>query len=149
VKNCLKKKVVNQLDCNRLKTPSESLGNSNDYNGHGINNKNNNSEIWTLEKLKDELYVHLMSVEVNGERKYEKQARGLIYRIPVHHPTPYFIINQSDLSERLKKELSCLNYDYLDAVIKEVISGIYESVNKTYFLLSVKRYGLVSWRIEP
>jgi hypothetical protein len=129
---------------------NSTFGNSNDYNGYGSNNKNNNiSEIWTLEKLKDELYVHLMTVEVNGERKYEAEARGLLYKIPVHQPTPAFIISNSDLSSKLIKELSILNYDDLDAVIKEVISWIYESINKSYFLLSIKRHGLLHWRIEP
>ena len=140
------------MESNKSKTLPGSFGNSNDYNGYGSNinkNNNNNSEIWTLEKLKDELYVHLMSVEANGERKYEKQARDWIYRIPVHQPTPAFIISNGDLSSKLIAELSGLDYAGLDAVIRDVISWIYESINKSYFLLSVKRHGLLLWRIEP
>lgn len=61
----------------------------------------------------------------------------------------YFIINQSDLTPRLKRELDRLNEVDLDIVIGEVVSWIYESINKNYFLLSIKRYGLICWRIDP
>src|SRR4051794_23942465 len=60
---------------------------------------------WTIERIKDELYIQLISLKINGERKYEKQATDLIYKIPILRPTPYFIINQSDLSKPLIKEL--------------------------------------------
>jgi hypothetical protein len=105
-------------------------------------------EIWTLEKLKDELFCCLMSIKVNGQYKYEKQAKYLIYRISIYKPTPYFIINNDDLSLKLKKELSSLDDDTLDEVIKDVVSWIYESINKNFFLLSIKRYGLIFWEIE-
>ena len=90
-----------------------------------------------------------MSVKINGERKYEKQARDLIYRIPVHQPTPAFIISNGDLSSKLIKELSSLDYADLDVVIRDVVSWIFESIDKKYFLLSIKRHGLLLWRIEP
>ncbi len=60
----------------------------------------------------------------------------MLYRIPVYQPTPYFIINQSDLSPRLIKELASLTDLELDEVIKEALSQIFESINKDYFLLS-------------
>ncbi len=104
---------------------------------------------WTKERIKDELYIQLVSLKINEESKYEKQASDLIYQVPIHRPTPYFIINQSDLSEPLIKEISSLGNKDLDAVIKEVISWIYESIDTDYFLLSIKRHGLVQWRIEP
>ena len=50
-----------------------------------------------------------MSIKINGERKYEKHAKDLIYRIPVYRPSPYFINNYSDLSPKLIKELSSLD----------------------------------------
>jgi hypothetical protein len=122
----------------------EDIDNTNNYRQY-----EDNKEIWTIEKIKDELYIHLISIKINGERKYERQGRDLIYRIPVHQPTPGFIINNSDLSSRLKKELSSLDYADLDIVVRDFISMIYESLNKNYFLLSVKRYGLIFWRVEP
>ena len=124
--------------------PSEAVN----YTKYGDNSKNDN-EIWNAEKLKDKLYVHLMSIKIHGERKYERQAIDLIYRIPVYRPYPYFIINYRDLSPRLIKELSGLDYTNPDIVIKDVLSWIYESIDKEYFLLSVKRHGLIFWRIDP
>jgi hypothetical protein len=104
---------------------------------------------WTKERTKDELYLQLISLKINGERKYEKQASYLIYRIPVYRPTPYFIMNQSDLSKPLISDLSSLSNRDLDKIIKDVISSLYESIDKEYFLLQIKRYGLILWRIEP
>ena len=103
---------------------------------------------WTREKLKEELYIQLMSIKIDGEIKYDKQARYLIYRIPISRPTPYFIINYSDLSQPIIEELSGLSNADLNAVIREVISWIYESIDKDYFLISIKRHGLIFWRIE-
>ena len=102
---------------------------------------------WTIEKIKDELYIQLISLKINRERKYEKQASYLIYRIPVYCLTPYFIINQSDFSEPLIKELLSLSNRSLDKIIKDTISSIYESIDKKYFLLCIKKRGLIKWRI--
>ena len=129
-------------------TLSGSIGYIGNCDIHYDNNSDNN-EIWTLEKLKDELFCYLMSIKVNDECKYEKQAIDLIYKIPKYRPTPYFIINESDLSLKLKRELSSLDDVTLDSVIKDVLSWIYELVNRKYFLLSIKRYGLIYWRIDP
>ena len=122
------------------------------YNNNRSNNNNNtddNDDKWTLECLKDKLYCQLMSIKNNGgESKYENQARDLLYRIGIYHPTPSFIIYYSDLSPRLKKELESLSDIDLNIVLYDVISWILESINKEYFLLGVKRYGLLQWRIE-
>ena len=77
-----------------------------------------------------------------------KKPRNLIYKIPIYRPTPDFIINNSDLSSKLKKELATLNEDDLDIVIKDIVSWIFESIDKKFFFTSIKRYDLLSWRIE-
>lgn len=107
------------------------------------------SSPWTKEKTKDELYLQVVSLKIDGERKYEKQATKLIYRIPVYRPTPKFKINESDLSKSLIKELSSLSHKDLDRIIKDVISSLYESIDKDYFLLQIKKPGLIFWEIEP
>jgi hypothetical protein len=135
------------LDNKGCDTLSGSIGHIGNCDIHYDNNSDNN-EIWTLEKLKDELFCHLMSIKINGKYKYDKQARDLIYRISIYKPTPYFIINYSDLSLKLTKELSSLDNDTLDEVIRDVISWIYESINKNFFLLSIKIYGLIFWEIK-
>ncbi len=114
------------------------------------NNKDSkdDNEVWTRGKLKDELYKRLVSVKIDGKRKYEEQAKHLFYRIPVYNPTPEFVINQSDLSPRLIEELESLDDKQLDEVIKEVLEWIYESISKEYFLLSIHRNNLIRWRIE-
>jgi hypothetical protein len=104
---------------------------------------------WTKERIKDELYLQLISLKINGERKYEKQAIDLIYRIPIHRPTPKFKINERDLSKPLIKELSSLSNKEQYKIIKEVLSSLYESIDKDYFLLSIKKPGLILWEIVP
>ncbi len=103
---------------------------------------------WTQERIKEELYLQLASLKINGERKYENQASDLIYRIPIYCPTPSFIINKRDLSVPLIKELSSLSNKDLDKIVKDVVSGLYESIDKDYFLLHIKKPGLTLWRIE-
>ncbi len=126
-------------------------------NNTSLNNSNQKSidtiieddSIWLSGELKDKLYLRLASVKKDGKKKYDEQAKYLLYRIPVYQPTPYFIINESNLSPRLIKELASLTEQELDEVIKDVLSQIFESINKDYFLLSVHRYNLLRWRIEP
>ena len=61
-------------------------------------------EAWSTGRLIDELFLELDNVreidEKSGttKRKYEEQAKWLIYRIPVYRPAPAFVINLSDLS---------------------------------------------------
>jgi hypothetical protein len=106
------------------------------------------SSPWTKERIKDELYIELVSLKIDGERKYENQANYLIYKIPIYRPTPCFIINKSDLSKPLLKELSSLSHKDLDKIIKDVVSDLYESIDRDYFLLQIKRSGLILWKIE-
>jgi len=106
------------------------------------------SSPWTKERIKEELYIDLVSLKIDGERKYEKQASDLIYRVPVYHPAPIFIINERDLSKPLIKELSSLSHKERDKLIKDVVSSLYESIDKDYFLLQIKKPGLIKWRIE-
>jgi hypothetical protein len=93
---------------------------------------------YTIERTVDELYLCLMRVSNN---RYEKQARDLIYKIPVHKPTPFFDIKISDLNQRVKKELDDRwNYKCeIDYILKESVDRIFKNIDERYFLLSVKR----------
>jgi hypothetical protein len=93
---------------------------------------------YTIERTVDELYLCLMRVSNN---RYEKQARDLIYKIPVHKPTPFFDIKISDLNQQVKKELDDRwNFKReIDYILKEAVSRIFKNVDERYFLLSVKR----------
>ena len=79
-------------------------------------------------------------------RFYEEQARYKMYRIPVFRPPPVFVVYLKHLDEGLKKELSNLDRESKDLVMKEAISRIFEQVDKRFFLLSVKP--LLKWRFE-
>ena len=116
-----------------------------------VTNNNSTTTIsidWSVNKLEEELYLHLMKVKEEQDsyvkRKYEEQAKNLIYRIPVYRQTPYFTINTQDLNDKLRSELETLDQEPLNNVMKGAIGRIFESINLNYYLLSVKR--LLKWR---
>jgi hypothetical protein len=109
----------------------------------------NKKEIWddyTIERTVDELYLSLMKVDGNH---YEKQASDLMYRIPVHKPTPVFEIKISDLNKQVKKELDDRwdNRKIIDYILKEAVGRIFKNIDERYFLLSAKR--LLQVRLIP
>ena len=80
---------------------------------------------WTSSKLEEELYLDLMKIR-SGEmqRKYESQAKDLIHKIPVYRPVPNFVVNLTDLSDRVKVELRGLGPESLNDVMKEGIGTL-------------------------
>jgi hypothetical protein len=103
-------------------------------------------ERWTTERLIDELYLYLIKCDIRiddadglKKSKYEKQAEYLMYRIPVYQPVPSFIVNINDLDDRLKKELTSLDYNSLTRILGESIARIFQNMNERYFNLSVKK----------
>jgi hypothetical protein len=108
-------------------------------------------EAWSTGRLIDELFLELDNAKEMDEksgltiRKYEEQAKWLMHRISVYRPAPAFIINLSDLSTRIKRELADLNDNVLDYVLKETIGRIFEGVDQRYFSLSVRRF--LRWEI--
>ncbi|HEY6536375.1 MAG TPA: hypothetical protein VIY08_11360 [Candidatus Nitrosocosmicus sp.] len=105
-------------------------------------------EIWTQSKIKEELYKHLASVRINGGEKYEEQARELFYWLADDIPTPYFIINDSDLSAELIEKLNSQADPELDSVIREVLQSIFERINKEYFWNVIYKNNLLQWSLE-
>jgi hypothetical protein len=65
-------------------------------------NKKEICDDYTIDLTIDELYLCLMRLDNNT---YEKQARDLIYRIPIYKPIPFFDIKIPDLNTQVKKEL--------------------------------------------
>jgi hypothetical protein len=103
-------------------------------------------EHWTTNKLEQELYLDLMKVrDDENHRKYEQQAKDLIYKIPVYRPIPSFIVSLADLSDRVKVELRGLDPESLNDVMKESICRIFENIDERYFLLNVKK--LLKWEL--
>jgi hypothetical protein len=79
-------------------------------------------------------------------RFYEEQARYKMYRIPVFRTPLVFVVYVKHLDEGLKKELSNLDRESKDFVVREAISRIFEQVDKRFFLLNVRP--LLKWRFE-
>jgi|SRR5215203_6252350 len=117
------------------------------------------SNQWSINKIIDELYMQLISIidEDGITLKYEKQARYLIRKIPIFRPIPEFVIFLNDLSYKLKEQLRKLakiDPKLLDKIMKRTIEIIFDDIeetnedylNKKYFWLSIKRYGLLKWK---
>jgi hypothetical protein len=109
-------------------------------------------EVWSTERLIDELFLELDNVKEIDEksgltkRKYEEQAKWLMYRIPVYRPAPAFIMNLSDIKKkRIKEELADLDDETLDYVLKETVGRIFEGIDRRYFRLNVRRF--LRWEI--
>jgi hypothetical protein len=106
-------------------------------------------EHWTTGRLIDETYLELMRVvRIHGTssvKKYQDQAKYLMYRIPVYRPSPPFNVNVIDLTPKLRQELERLDDESLDSVMKEAIGRIFKNINERYFLLSVKK--LLKWEL--
>jgi len=80
-------------------------------------------------------------------RLYEEQARYKMYRAPIFHPPPVFVVYLKHLDDRLKQELSLLDRETKDFVMKEAIGRVLEQIDSRYYLLSVKPF--LRWRLEP
>ena len=102
----------------------------------------------TTNYLIDRLKLHLSKNTISetekeehkifGDRKCYNQAFGLL-RIGIYKPTPYFIINLSDLSEELLKELSSLDKLTRQLVLKQTVGRIFEEINSDLFHKSIFR----------
>jgi len=108
--------------------------------------KQSDNEQWSTGRIIDELFLCLMNVEEDQRRKYLQQANYLIYRIPIYQPTPSFIINIIDLTDKIKQELENSSDESLNGILTEAITRIFECVNKRYFNLSVRH--LLKWELR-
>jgi hypothetical protein len=115
----------------------------------------------TLAALRDELIFHLCSINsycidektgtIHISHKYYDQAESIIYRINVWRQPPVFIINESDLTPKLKEELYDLPLsapETLNRLVTQVVGQILETVNPRYY--HVAGVGAnIRWRFEP
>jgi hypothetical protein len=97
-------------------------------------------EPWTTERVKDELHYYLERFkDKNNNRKYEEQARRLIYKIPIYRPTPPFIVDKKDLSTRLIIELQGSAEKTRNEILKSAVGRIFENIDERYYIQSVKK----------
>lgn len=100
----------------------------------------------TTDYLIDILKFHLSKNTISkreesnifGDRKYYNRAFDLL-RIGAYKPAPYFVINLSDLSEELRRELSSLDKLTRQFVLKQTVGRIFEDINSDLFHKSISR----------
>ena len=80
----------------------------------------------------------LSIVDQENNKKYEKQAQKLIYKIPIYRDMP-FIIVQKDLSPRLVRELATYDEASRQEVLKAAVGRIFEPIDIIYFKQSVEK----------
>ena len=121
----------------------------------------------TYAAIKDELVYQLSStcpfeVVMDGKRatpfirfraKYYDLAEFILYRINTWNSKtpPVFVINTSDLTKKLQKEIERLqDKDPLgfDKLVTEAVQSILESINQRYYHVNGIAYK-VTWRFEP
>jgi hypothetical protein len=100
-------------------------------------------------KLIDELFLHLLFVQEivtndTGDkisaRKYPRLAAELGRWIPIARPPPEYVIDRSDLDERLGQELDEItSNDARQYVLKEAVGRIFENLNFERYHLSIAR----------
>lgn len=104
---------------------------------------------WTTQKLIDELFLHLARVSeivVNDSgdkitvRKYYRRATEVGRWIPIARPPPEYVIDRSDLDERIRQDLDEItSNDARQYVLKEAVGQIFENQNLERYHLSVAR----------
>jgi hypothetical protein len=113
-------------------------------------------DIWSIEYTVDRLLFEMLQIkdDVEGwedyqnkgqKSKYYERAREAI-KMAAGRPAPFFVINKSDLTLRLRKELAGLKRDTLEYVVSEAIGRICENVNAKLYHLTLKK--CLGWRFE-
>lgn len=114
-------------------------------------NHEDNYELYTINYLIDALKKHLATFEqpieikknedkkkIFDSRKYYDQAHHLL-KIGAFKPTPSFIVYLSDLTRKLIKELSNLDSETRDYVLRQAVGRIFEDVNSDLHHNSISR----------
>ncbi|HZD36724.1 MAG TPA: hypothetical protein VE130_16080 [Nitrososphaeraceae archaeon] len=120
----------------------------------------NDDPQYTLAAIEDEivyslygattLFLHEGNKIFHIRQKYVEQAKIILFRINVFQPIPVFVINLSDLSPSLKRELKQIMRcpEILEEVVTNAVARILEDVNPKYFRVSGVRRNII-WRFDP
>ena len=106
-------------------------------------------EIWTTNKIIEELHYNFISTKgYDGLRKYEQQARFLLYRIPIwrrsdtgNKQPPIFTIDLKDIPEEVKEQFTLISKTEAKYIVKEAVSLLFENLGakeKEYFIKNVR-----------
>ena len=158
-KSLVGKDYCSQRTTKEKKPKSSESSPSNDSNNCGPDVEISD-EFWTTNRLIDKLVNRLGSKniyninedskEIRITHKYYDQAEWVLYHINIHKPAPQFVINLSDLSRKLKEEISSLRSTptTLNEVITAAVRRILEAVNPEYYHVN-GIHGKVKWRFDP
>ena len=74
-------------------------------------------------------------------RKYYRLATELERWIPIARPPPEYLVDKSDLNDRLRKELldEITSNDARQYILKEAVGRIFENLNFERYHLSIAR----------
>jgi hypothetical protein len=109
-----------------------------------VDNKfDGNYQAWSKSYLIDRLKQHLATFElsltpaddrikVHNNRKYYNQAHHFL-KIGAFKSVPNFVVNLSDLTPRLKKELYELDNEDRNYVLRQAVGRIFEDVNSELY----------------
>ena len=113
-------------------------------------------DVWTIDRTAEEVFLCLAGIreeEALAEnrqqystttrivhyRKYYHQARDLMKWIPIAKPPPVFIINISDLTPRIRKEIEATHPEDLNHIMTQAVGRIFENLDFKYYHLSIAR----------
>jgi len=111
---------------------------------------------WTRARITDELFYMFRTKDLDidpetGHKrsKYEKQGEFILYRINIYKPAPSLILYASDLvpGSQLERELSSLDDDSLDDIMREAIYRLLDELNVSDFKIDVLRRN-INWEIQ-
>jgi hypothetical protein len=116
-------------------------------------------EIWTVEYIVDRLFFEMLELNDNADadgwedyqknrqkEKYYNRAKEVL-KMAAGLPSPIFVINKSDLTLRLKRELAGIKKgDALDYVVTEAIGRVCENQNAKLYHLTLKK--CLGWRFD-
>jgi hypothetical protein len=102
---------------------------------------------WSISYIIDRLKQHLANVRytltndkletVEGRKYYDQAYR--MQNIGAFRPTPSFIIHLSDLTPKLKKEISELNNQTRGYVLRQAVGRIFEDLNPKLYHDSISK----------
>jgi hypothetical protein len=104
-------------------------------------------KFWTETCLIEDIFLRLAGTKIIVKHegkdvtvyKYYNQALRLRYRIPVYKPTPEFIVNRSDLTDRMLSELKALSAKDSAVILKQAVGWIFANIDSRQYNLSIAR----------
>jgi hypothetical protein len=92
--------------------------------------------VWVSDK---EISARELEVRaIFGDRKYYNQAFDML-RIGAYKPVPYYVVYLSDVTEELRKELSSLDKQTRQFILKQAVGRIFEDIDADLFHNSISR----------